>query len=347
MFAIKFGIMPIEVVESVSDDEWDDFVGGNPRSNIFHTREYFECFRSASRYVTHSFFLREDGGVTACLIALQAKILGSALERLASRSVVFGGILCSSEVDQRYIGRHIGKLVRAYDDSLGGRALYSEVRNISDATPLILPFVENKHRFVPHLNYLVDLTRGEEEIWGGVSQAIRRGIRSTLKKGVGIVELSDESGIEPFYKLVSNTYAKVHIPCFEPEIFRNAWRTLSASGRLRIIFAEHEGRSIAARAALIYRGRVFDWFAGSSPEGDVLKANPLLAWDMIKWGCDHGLEVFDFGGAGDPNRPYSVRDFKSRFQGRLVNFGRFVKVYAPVRYALGYVAYNAIRRWLF
>jgi serine/alanine adding enzyme len=53
--------------------------------------------------------------------------------------------------------------------------------------------------------------------------------------------------------------------------------------------------------------------------------------------------VMDFGGAGRPNEPYGVRDFKAKYGGRLVDFGRDVHVSAPVRLALSRAGYRLVR----
>lgn len=68
---------------------------------------------------------------------------------------------------------------------------------------------------------------------------------------------------------------------------------------------------------------------------------------MLQWGIQHDLSVFDFGGAGHPDETYNVRDFKSRFHGRLVNHGRFIKVYSRPRYHLARAAYTLVRRLAF
>lgn len=36
-----------------------------------------------------------------------------------------------------------------------------------------------------------------------------------------------------------------------------------------------------------------------------------------------GCTTFDFMGAGKPNKPYGVREFKKRFGGELVEYGRY------------------------
>jgi lipid II:glycine glycyltransferase (peptidoglycan interpeptide bridge formation enzyme) len=49
----------------------------------------------------------------------------------------------------------------------------------------------------------------------------------------------------------------------------------------------------------------------------------------MNWCCHNGYKVFDFGGAGIPGKEYGVREFKKQFGGKLVNYGRFEKIYRP------------------
>jgi lipid II:glycine glycyltransferase (peptidoglycan interpeptide bridge formation enzyme) len=43
-------------------------------------------------------------------------------------------------------------------------------------------------------------------------------------------------------------------------------------------------------------------------------------------------------GAGNPEEEYGVRDFKARFGGDLIEFGRFKKIFMPLLYSLGKTA---------
>ena len=52
------------------------------------------------------------------------------------------------------------------------------------------------------------------------------------------------------------------------------------------------------------------------------------------------FERYDFGGAGWPNVPYGVRDFKASFGGELVCYGRYRKVYSRWKMALAERAYE-------
>ena len=41
------------------------------------------------------------------------------------------------------------------------------------------------------------------------------------------------------------------------------------------------------------------------------------------------FQIFDFDGAGKPDIPYCVRDYKKKFGGKLVNYGRYTLVLNP------------------
>jgi len=52
--------------------------------------------------------------------------------------------------------------------------------------------------------------------------------------------------------------------------------------------------------------------------------------------------MFDFMGVGIPNRPYGVRDFKSKFGGELVNYGRFGRRNSKILYVISELGFNLL-----
>lgn len=334
--------MTLKVVDSTGDEAWDELVARCADANIFHSREYLGCFAGSKRYVPFSVFLEKDGRLVAGMVGLHNRMFGSRLPGLSSRAVVYGGVL----VDDGVADGDVGKLLSAYDGLMRRRSLFTEIRNVTDAARLVEPLSRCGYEFEPHLNYLIDLREGHERVLRAMSSRLRRKIKSA-RKTVDVVEVEDEGGLERFYTLVAETYSRVHIPFFDLDVFRNVFRSLHPLGRVRFTLAVHDGRAVASRAALVFRGRVFDWFAGSNAEGNSLDANAWSAYEMMEWGCGAGMEVFDFGGAGDPRQPYGVRDFKSRFHGELVDLGRFTKIYSRSRYALSRAAYRLARRILY
>jgi lipid II:glycine glycyltransferase (peptidoglycan interpeptide bridge formation enzyme) len=55
--------------------------------------------------------------------------------------------------------------------------------------------------------------------------------------------------------------------------------------------------------------------------------NDLVIWEILKWGKENGYRIFDFGGAGRPDREYGVREYKKKFGGATLNLGRYQKVH--------------------
>jgi lipid II:glycine glycyltransferase (peptidoglycan interpeptide bridge formation enzyme) len=61
----------------------------------------------------------------------------------------------------------------------------------------------------------------------------------------------------------------------------------------------------------------------------------LATWAPIDYGLKNRLEYFDFMGAGKPDQNYGVREFKSKFGGTLVKYGRFERINNKPLYIAG------------
>jgi len=71
-----------------------------------------------------------------------------------------------------------------------------------------------------------------------------------------------------------------------------------------------------------------------------------LVWHILKEGANNSYHTFNFGGAGKPNEEYGVREFKRRFGGEMVNFGRYTKVYSPIRMKIAEKGFEVYRRMI-
>ena len=96
-------------------------------------------------------------------------------------------------------------------------------------------------------------------------------------------------------------------------------------------------------ALLTFKQRVYLWYGGltRATEGSPCS---LLRWHELCWARENGYDVYDSGGAGWPDVPYGVREFKRKFGGELVQFGRYRKVLSPWMLALAERAYSLRRK---
>ena len=57
----------------------------------------------------------------------------------------------------------------------------------------------------------------------------------------------------------------------------------------------------------------------------------LATYAPLEYAIKKNINSFDFLGAGSPEKDYGVREFKSRFGGELVEYGRFERIHKPLR----------------
>ena len=97
---------------------------------------------------------------------------------------------------------------------------------------------------------------------------------------------------------------------------------------------------------LLYKDVIYGWYGGVDREYSAYVPNEILMWNILQWGAENGYAVYDFGGAGKPDEEYGVRDFKAKFGGDLVCYGRNICVHNPLMLQLSTAGYSILRGWL-
>jgi serine/alanine adding enzyme len=117
-------------------------------------------------------------------------------------------------------------------------------------------------------------------------------------------------------------------------------------GMARLVLAHAEGQVAGTQVELIYNGAITCWYIGFDKELHAFYPNDALVWHSLSWGNAQGMRCYDFGGAGAPDKPYGPREFKAKFGGQLVNYGRATHVHRPLVLALSRVGYEWYRKRL-
>ena len=100
----------------------------------------------------------------------------------------------------------------------------------------------------------------------------------------------------------------------------------------------------ASSIELLHKKSIYGWFGGMDRTLGKYNPNEILMWHILKWGAENGYQLYDFGGAGRPGRLSGIRNFKAKFGGELVCFGRNSYIHAPRRFFIGNVGYRLLRR---
>jgi serine/alanine adding enzyme len=317
----------IEITTNPDKDTWRSFVKRHPRGNIFQTPEIAEVFSTTKNYspLTLAAIDRDSGDIVALLNAAIISEFNQLVAPFTSRSVIIGGPLFSDTPE----GFHaVTLLMEHYENNYSKRVIYTDIRNLWDTDHQLL---NTDYAYEEHLNYLIDLTGGKEQIWSNLSKARRYGISRSKKSGVTIEELKSENDLPVLYHLLKDTYTKARHPLADKSLFDSIYSYLIPKKMAKIFFARYENKEIGAIVFLLYKDRIYDWYSCSLKECSKMYPNDLLVWYGLEWGLLNQYSVFDFMGAGKPDEKYGVREFKRQFGGTLVNFGRYKKVHSPMK----------------
>jgi CelD/BcsL family acetyltransferase involved in cellulose biosynthesis len=333
----------MRVVRSLDETAWRDFVLEHPLSNVFHTPEMFQVFARAQGHRPLLWAAVDGGGQPlALLLPVQITLFDGPMRPLSTRAIVYGGVLHDSSPQGR---EALELLLRSYARQTRG-VLFTEMRNMTDLSEIQPLLQACGFEYEEQLNYLIPLDRPAEEVLQCIGQRTRKRIRRGLRKGEVLVrEIQEREELTLFYDLVSKSYAAARVPLAHRSLFEAAFDLLYPRGMVKFLLAWIGPACVAASAELIRGDMIFGWYSGVDRAYSASVPNELLMWHLLEWGANNGCAVYDFGGAGRSYEEYGVRDFKSKFGGDLVSYGRNTLVHAPGMLAISKVGYQAYR-WL-
>jgi lipid II:glycine glycyltransferase (peptidoglycan interpeptide bridge formation enzyme) len=337
--------MTLRILRSLDEECWRHFVESQPAGNAFHTPEMFHVFARAKGHQPTLWAATDDGGqVLALLLPVQHTLIDGWLRRLTTRAVVYGSVLHAPGPKGQ---EALALLLRTYRQEVSGTALFTELRNLSNmeaGQPIL-----GEHGFVyeEHLNYLIDLKRPPEAILQSIGRRTRKNIRRGLRRGKVVVEEAKErEEMAVCYDLLRQTYQAAQVPLADRSLFEAAFALLYPKGMVRFTLARVGQSPAAASVELLYKDVIYGWYGAVDRTYSSYVPNELLMWHILQWGAENGYRLYDFGGAGKPDEEYGVRDFKAKFGGDLVCYGRNIYVHTPALLQLSQWAYEAYRRFL-
>ena len=296
-----------------------EFLQGKESSTVYHDPVFYDIYDASRGYEPVFVAFTEDDRVMGYFIAAIFSEYNSVLRLITKRCVSFGGPLVTEK-------KYLIPLMKAVEERIKGKVTYTKINNISDPGKNTGELEELGYVWTPHLNFLIALGEGEDAVWSGISKTRRKQIKRAENRG--LTARVSHKGVDKraCYDILASTYKNAGIPLQGIDFFNNVLDKFETSGQTLYVEILKENKLIGHRLILLHKEKMYDWYAGSLSEYQEYYPNDLAVWEALKWGCSNGYKCFDFGGAGHPDKPYGVRDFKKTFGGELVNFGIYGKV---------------------
>lgn len=307
----------------------------------FHHDDFQEAIRVTNQGQTIDLFEKDSFGNTKAFLRGVFQDESSGKIPLVGMRAIVRGVPIVDNNDLNVLK----KLLLKYIENVKTKVVLSQFRNTYDlsfARPL---FQEIGFTYYDHLNYLFDLSLGIDRLWQNTNKIVKKNVTRAYKKGVSVEITNSINDLMEAYDIVSTIYYKLKLPLVKKEFIKKLLDLAKVDKGLKVFVAKHENQIIGTRMVLLYKGYIYDYYAGSKEEYYNKYPNDLLPWEVIKWGSENKMRIFDFGGAGHPNKEYGVREYKKKFGGELVNYGRFEIIHKPFLYKISKAGFKIMQKF--
>lgn len=324
----------------IDQQEWNDFVANHPKGSVFQTPQMYRCYEKTPDEKPLILAAYHNTELVGILLAVVISERGFLKKQFSKRSIIHSGPIVKDD-DPRILQT----LLQAYDGLLPKNVIYTQIRNQFDQLCNCDVYRENGYNFEPHLNFLIHLD-DEDSIWRRIGKGRLKQIKKAQRNGLTVaVYRNNEITYELLHKgysVIREVYHRANLPLVD---YSQIEATRDEGLLVMIVMRTKDGELVGCRFGLSFGKTLYGWYAGSHKQYYSLFPNDLLIWETLRWACANGYDVFDYGGAGSPNKPYGVRGFKQQMGGELVDFGRYEKVHCPWKMHIatnGYAIYRKL-----
>ena len=132
-----------------------------------------------------------------------------------------------------------------------------------------------------------DLDRNMAAIPRKQRRMILQGIKHGLKSHIGSEYLRE------FYEIYAHSVRNLGTPVFSYQFFQNLQHVFGQD--CKVLSVWHGEKMVAGVMTFFFKGRVMPYYGGALHEYFSYAANDFMYWELMRYGCEQGYRIFDFG----------------------------------------------------
>lgn len=332
-----------DAVDTAFKTEWNEFVQNHKQNTVFQFPVMYDFYQKVDGYDPFLFYTKSaTGNLSAILLAVTIREKGFLKGFFSKRAVIYGGpIIRNDKKHNKNLDYLLKKLVKV----LAPKTVFIQFRNFFQWDEKAKEiFAHNGFIYKDRLNLLVD-TSSKSVFEKGLSKSRSRQIRKGLESNVEIVDPQSEKDILELYHNLKILYKeKIKKPLPDLSFFK-VFYEMSLNRKQGIIkLVKKDKKIIGGIVCPVTQDKcIYEWYVfGLDKEFKKSYPSVLATWAPIDYAIENKIPCFDFMGMGLPGVKYGVRDFKLRFGGNTVNYGRFSRR-NKLLYPVVEMAYNILR----
>jgi hypothetical protein len=345
-------MISIRTYSEIDKQNWKSLVEYSPVTTWFQTDEAYCFYQSMSDMYAFAYGVVEEDKLVGVIVGYTTQDKCQFKQYFTARTIIIGGPLLAEDISDEALAALL-KAVKECKvesvkckgtengnaDALSSRLItlsplrltpiYIETRNLHDYSRWKSVFEANGFSYQPHLNIQVTCNAVHS-----MSEQRVRQVRKALKNGVEIFQAQSEQEIRDWYQILRQLYRhKVRTPLWSEAFFLQFYR----NGVGKFLLVKYEGKVIGGMMCPIFAGKaIYEWYVcGLDEEYREQYPSVMATYAAIEYAKQSGIPMFDFMGAGVPDKPYGVRDFKMEFGGETVEYGRYLHIRKPLMYKIG------------
>ena len=368
-------MVKVEKYENINQQQWRALVERSPYATWFQTNEAYRFYQSVGGMQAFAYGVSEEGRLVGVIVGYITKEKNPIKQFFTRRAIIYGGPLLSEDISETALAELLNAVAQCKVESVKCKGtenskadtnastpytlhptptesstpytlrptpIYIETRNFHDYSKWKSIFEENGFAYQPHLNFHVN-TITTEIAQSNIGKHRWKYIRLSMRDGAKIIDDPTIDQVRTFYTILKDLYhTKVKTPLWSWEFFEQLYYIENA----KYILVELDGKIVGGAACVCLPGKaLYEWYAcGLDNCRDDIRPTSVAIWGEMQYAAENGYPLFDFMGAGKPDEPYGVRDFKAEFGGELVEHGRFLCVRKPLLYWIGKMGVKWLKR---
>jgi len=306
--------------------------------DLFQSQEYLDFLRNTHLLEPFDFSVQREDRIVGYMRGYIQQDGGKMKRFLSRRAIVNAGPYLAEDITREEVKELLQKCIL----ELKKKVIYIETRNFKDYSAFRTAFEKAGFQYEPHYDFIID-TKDVETVEAHMGKSRKRDVRLSLKSGASIVDDPTREEVIAFYGVLKELYqTKVKTPLFPLSFFE----TLFSTSFSKFILVRYENEIVGGTVCVYDEETVYEWFAcGKDGVFKNVFPSTMATYYGIMFAAENGFKRFDMMGAGAPgDGGYGVREFKAKFGGELVEYGRFRYVANKPLYSLGKLAVGLMKK---
>lgn len=273
--------MAIRLFTERDRKQWDDYVMNSSKASCYHLIGWKDVIENSFRHNTY-YLLAEDRNNTVKgilpLVWIKSALFGSYMVSLPYFN--YGGI-CSDNEEVR--DQLIKEAIHIAEKEKVGHIELRHAQDVTNSLPSKISKVSMK----------LNLPATSEELWNTFPSKLRSQIRRPQKEGM-YPKLGGEEELNGFYEVFSINMRDLGTPVYPKIFFRNILNKFPGKTWICTIYSKY-GDPVASGFLVGFKKVLEIPWASSLRCYNHFSPNMLLYWSSLKFACESGYRVFDFG----------------------------------------------------